>query len=176
MIALIGAILMSLLNKDQFTENITKVDWKVIFFFISLFLLIGNMMVNGSFDLIMSGLSKIQSDNLLAMAIGVLIVTSLLSGFLANSPTAIIGITLLTQLYGVDPPALIIIAFLLGINLGGNLMPQGAACDVMTLNIAIKNKVEGCTYKSLLKTGGMFALIHIVMCIIYIVLFFFIVG
>ena len=175
-IALIGAILMSLLNKDQFTENITKVDWKVIFFFISLFLLIGNMMVNGSFDLIMSGLSKIQSDNLLAMAIGVLIVTSLLSGFLANSPTAIIGITLLTQLYGVDPPALIIIAFLLGINLGGNLMPQGAACDVMTLNIAIKNKVEGFTYKSLLKTGGMFALIHIVMCIIYIVLFFFIVG
>lgn len=175
-IALIGAIIMSLLNKDQITDNMTKIDWKVIFFFISLFLLIGNMMVNGTFTLIMQGLSKVPTGNILAVALGVLIITSLLSGFLANSPTAIIGISLLTQMYPENIPNVVIIAFLLGINLGGNIMPQGAACDVMTLNIAIKNKVEGFTYKSLFKTGGTFAFIHIIMCVIYIILYFLVVG
>ncbi|MHA1518709.1 MAG: SLC13 family permease [Promethearchaeota archaeon] len=176
MVAVIGAILISLLNKEHMTDSITKIDWKVIFFFISLFLLIGNMMVNGTFVWIMQGLNKIQSDNILIMAIGVLIITSLLSGFLANSPTAIIGIMIINQMYLNNPPNLIIIAFLFGINLGGNIMPQGAACDVMTLNIAIKNNVEGFTYKSLLKNGGKFALIHIGMCLVYIVLYFFIFG
>lgn len=175
LVALFGAILMSLLNRDHFTDNLTKIDWKVIFFFISLFLIIGNMIDNGTFDLILSALQGVSGGNLWVLAIGVLLVTSLLSGFLANSPTAIIGITLLNEMFNFNPPAILIIAFILGINLGGNLLPQGAACDVMTLNLAIKHKVEGFTYKSLLKTGGTFALIHILMCILYLTAYYFVV-
>ncbi|MCF2138766.1 MAG: hypothetical protein K9W44_01760 [Candidatus Lokiarchaeota archaeon] len=175
LVALFGAIIMSLLNRDQFTDNVTKIDWKVIFFFISLFLIIGNMIDNGTFTLILDSLRSVAGGNLWLLSIGVLIVTSVLSGFLANSPTAIIGITLLNEMFAFNPPAIVIIAFILGINLGGNLLPQGAACDVMTLNIALKHKVEGFTYKNLLRTGGKFALIHILMCILYISAYYFVV-
>ncbi|UYP46990.1 hypothetical protein NEF87_003275 [Candidatus Lokiarchaeum ossiferum] len=169
LIALLGAIVMSLLNKKSITDSMAKIDWKVIFFFISLFLLIGNMDINGTFDIIGNLLSKVPTDNEILMALGVLMITSLMSGFLANSPTAIVGITLLSDLYSGTPPNIVLIAFLLGINLGGNILPQGAACDIMTLNIATEQKVEGFTYKTLLKKGGTFALIHIGMCIIYLV-------
>ena len=175
LVALFGAIIMSLLNRNQFTDNLTKIDWKVIFFFISLFLIIGNMIDNGTFALILSALQGFSGGNLWVLSFSVLIITSLLSGFLANSPTAIIGINLLNEMFNFNPPAIIIIAFLLGINLGGNLLPQGAACDVMTLNLAMKHKVEGFTYKSLLRTGGAFAVVHIVMCILYLTGYYFVV-
>ena len=172
LIALFGAIMMSLLNKKSITDLMAKIDWKVIFFFISLFLLIGNMQINGTFDIIGNALTNVNMDNIILLSLGVLIITSLLSGFLANSPTAIVGITLILDLFAPnDPPALVLIAFLFGINLGGNILPQGAACDVMTLNIATKHKVKGFTYKTLLKKGGSFALIHITFCIIYLVIF-----
>lgn len=118
LVALFGAIIMSLLNRDQFTDNVTKIDWKVIFFFISLFLIIGNMIDNGTFTLILDSLRSVAGGNLWLLSIGVLIVTSVLSGFLANSPTAIIGITLLNEMFAFNPPAIVIIAFILGINLG----------------------------------------------------------
>ena len=170
-IALVGAILMNLLNRTKLTDNIAKIDWSILFFFISLFLLIGTMQINGTFDLVSTALEGINTDNTLVMALGVLIITSLLSGFLANSPTALIGITIIQNLYGYSPPNAILIAFLLGINLGGNILPQGAACDVMTLNIAKKHNVEGFNYKTLLKTGGTYALFHIGLCIIYLIFY-----
>ncbi len=130
------------------------------------------MQINGTFDIIGNALTNVNMDNIILLSLGVLIITSLLSGFLANSPTAIVGITLILDLFAPnDPPALVLIAFLFGINLGGNILPQGAACDVMTLNIATKHKVKGFTYKTLLKKGGSFALIHITFCIIYLVIF-----
>ena len=52
-------------------------------------------------------------------------------------------------------------------NIGGNLIPQGAACDVMTLKIAQNNNVENFSFKRLLKVGATFAIIHIVLSIGY---------
>ncbi|MHA1647345.1 MAG: SLC13 family permease [Promethearchaeota archaeon] len=171
LIALTAAIIISLLNKTELTKNSMHIDWNVLFFFTSLFLLIGCMSFNGTFEIIKDLLSTIDTGNILIISIGTLIITSLLSGFLANSPTALIGITLIQDLYGMNPPAAVLIAFILGINLGGNILPQGAACDVFTLRIAMENKIEGFTYKTLLKRGGSFALIHIAFSIIYLIIF-----
>jgi Na+/H+ antiporter NhaD/arsenite permease-like protein len=61
-----------------------------------------------------------------------------------------------------DFPAVpLLFAFIVAINLGGNLIPQGAAADLMTLKVAQDNGVENLNYKRLLKTGFIFALIHI---------------
>lgn len=172
LIAFFGGILMTLLNRISLVEIIKKVDLKVIFFFIALFVLIGAMEFNGTFTLVSTGLSFFDLNNTYIAAIGVLLVSSLFSGFLASNPTAVLLIIVLRNLFPGDVPDLILIAFLLGINLGGNLLPQGATCDLMTLNLAKKNKVEGFTYNSLLKTGGAFAIFHIVLCITYLTVFY----
>ena len=153
-----------------------KIDWKIIFFFISLFLFIGNMEINGTFQFITNLLEPVLTGGIFWAAILVLIISSLLSGFLANTPTALIFIAIFNSIFQVSVPNPILIAFILGINLGGNILPQGAACDIMTLNIAKENKVEGFTYKTLLKKGGTFALIHIMLCIVYIFFYCLVTG
>ncbi|MCK5346761.1 MAG: hypothetical protein KAR20_25305, partial [Candidatus Heimdallarchaeota archaeon] len=176
LIAFCGAILMAILNGESFIKLLKEIDLKVIFFFIALFLLIGAMEFNNAFSLISIGLSNANLNNPYVVALGVLLISSLFSGFLASNPTAVFLIIVLREIFPGDVPDIILIAFLFGINLGGNLLPQGATCDLMTLNIARKNNVKDFTYKSLLKTGGLFALLHIVMCILYLTAYFLITG
>ncbi|MHA1746865.1 MAG: hypothetical protein ACTSWW_12765, partial [Promethearchaeota archaeon] len=99
--------------------------------------------------------------------ITVLLLISVLSGFLAQVPTAIVFITLLQNIYGTAVPELILMGFLFGINLGSNFLPQGAACDLMALNLAKKNNIEGFNYKSLLKNGSLITLFHIFNSIVF---------
>ncbi|MBY8986677.1 MAG: hypothetical protein KGD65_16510, partial [Candidatus Lokiarchaeota archaeon] len=47
-----------------------------------------------------------------------------------------------------------------GVNMAGNFLPQGSACDLLTLSLAKKYRVENLDYKRLLKTGALFATLH----------------
>ncbi len=176
LVAMIGAIVISLLNKSEFADNLKNVDWKVISFLIGMFLLIGTMEMNGTFTIISRGVRRILSDNILLASITVLFLISVLSGFLAQVPTAIVFITLLNNIYPEGPPTLIIMAFILGINIGSNFLPQGAACDLITLNLAKKNGVKGYNYHTLLVNGSKMTLFHIINSIIYLTIYAFILG
>jgi len=171
----LGAILISILNKEQISDSLAKIDWKIIFFFISLFLMIGCMQIVGIFEIVAGWTASIFSENDLVSAIILLISIGVLSGFLAQVPTAIVFISILKNLYGFTAgavPDLILMAFLLGINLGSNFLPQGAACDLMALNLAKKNGVKEFNYKSLLKNGSLITLFHIFFSIIYLSIFY----
>ena len=171
-VAVVGAVIMCLLNRKNFTEILLKTDLKVITFFIGIFLLMGTMEINGTFIYIGDLIENFISDNTLIAAITVLLMISVLSGFLAQIPTALVFITLMQNIYGIGQvPNLIIIAIILGINIGSNFLPQGAACDLITLNLAEKNGVSDFNYKSLLKYGSRMTLIHIGVSIIYLIIF-----
>jgi Na+/H+ antiporter NhaD/arsenite permease-like protein len=68
------------------------------------------------------------------------------------------------------PSVPLFFAFIISINIGGNLIPQGAACDMMTLKIAQNNAVENLNFKRLLKVGATFAVIHVGLSIGYLFL------
>jgi Na+/H+ antiporter NhaD/arsenite permease-like protein len=94
----------------------------------------------------------------------ILILVSLLSGFIANTPIALIFLPIIEVLI-VDFPFLeipLLFAFIVAVNIGGNILPSGAAADMMTLKVAKDNGVENLGYRRLLKTGAAFTLIHIV--------------
>ena len=127
------------------------------------------MEVNGTLSLLEQFIVSFSSDNLFLMCLFILLATSLLSGFLDNIPITVIFIPIIQILIhevGLSATPLLI-AFILGINLGANIFPQGAASDMLTLEFAKKNHVEELTYKKLLKIGGLFALLHIVLGIVY---------
>ncbi|MHA1339109.1 MAG: SLC13 family permease [Promethearchaeota archaeon] len=179
LVALLGAILMVLGNKEKIGNYFKDVEWNVIFFFASLYIIIGAMIENGTIEIINDFINKVIPSNILMLSIFILIMTSLFSGFLANSPTALMFLAIIDEMIITNEsiannPNLLIIALLIGINLGGNFLPQGAACDVMTLTIATKNKVEGFTYKTLVKWGATFALVHLLCGLGYLVLYYFI--
>ncbi len=175
-VSLVGAILLSVANRKEMEENFKKVDWKIIFFLISIFLIIGTMRLSGLFELIGGGLGAIFSDNIFLDALFIVLITSFFSAFIDNTPVALMIIPIILHLFELNPfiaanSAPIIFGFIAAANLGGNLLPQGAAGDLMTLNQAKKYGVTDFNYRSLTKVGGSFALMHIGMIIIMLLFF-----
>ena len=68
------------------------------------------------------------------------------------------------------PRVLLLFGFIVAVNLGGNILPQGAAADMMTLKVARDRGVENFSFKRLLKTGASFAFIHIGVACLYLLI------
>jgi len=169
--ALISAMILALLNKGftkkSMTELLRDVEWEIIFFFISLYIVVGCLLEAGFREIFIDIPFNVLNPILLSLII--LLVVSGLSGAVANTPTALIFIPIIQTLisnFGFAPLPLYF-AFIIGINLGGNFLVQGAACDMMTLKIAQDSGVANLDYKRLAKNGALFALIHIGASVLY---------
>ncbi len=183
-IGLLGMLLFVFINprkgeadrkKPDISYYFSKVDFKLPFFFISLFILVFCFDKVGLIGIIEDFVVTISPNNLFLLCIFVLIITSILSGFLDNVPVTVLFIPVIQVLIASDFSSIpLLIAFILGINLGGNFLPQGSAADMMTLELSTKYCVDGMNYKKLLKIGGLFALFHIILGIGYLALIIFI--
>jgi len=169
--ATLSAFILILINK-KFTKKkagtlLKDIEWEIVFFFISLYIMIGCLTLSGFEELIQ--LIPFNALNPGMLSLVILVAVSLISGIVANTPTALVFIPIVGTLIDANlvSPIPVLFAFIIGINLGGNLIPQGAACDVLTLKIAQDNGVENLNYKRLLKMGALFAIIHIFFSIGY---------
>lgn len=155
-------------KKVEISYYLSRVDYKIIFFFICLFILVYCMELNGILLVLEDIIIAIAPENLFFLCIIILLLTSILSGFLDNVPVTVLFIPIIGVLIGTGYASTpLLIAFILGINLGGNIFPQGSAADMMTLQLSDKYCVDDMNYKQLLKVGGTFALLHITLGIIY---------
>ncbi|MFX1315867.1 MAG: SLC13 family permease [Promethearchaeota archaeon] len=162
-------------KKPDISYYFTKVDFKLPFFFISLFVLIFCFDKVGLIDIIEDFVVVISPNNLFLLCIFVLAIISILSGFLDNVPVTVLFIPIIEVLIASGFSSIpLLIAFILGINLGGNFLPQGSAADMMTLELSTKYCVDGMNYRKLLKIGGLFAFFHIILGIGYLALIIFI--
>ncbi|MFX0000289.1 MAG: SLC13 family permease [Candidatus Hodarchaeota archaeon] len=163
-------------KQPDISHYLKQVDFKLIFFFICLFVLVYCFEITGIIGIIEEFINVIAPQQIFLLSIFILVFTSILSGFLDNVPVTVIFIPVIHLLvssgFSASP---LLIAFILGINLGGNFLPQGSAADMMTLELSTKYCVDGMNYKKLLKIGGLFALFHIILGIGYlaIISFFF---
>lgn len=174
--AIISALILVLVNKSYtkkpMSELLKDIEWEILFFFISLYVVVGCLIKAGFgelFEMIPFG-----DLNPFVVALLILIIISFISGVVANTPTALVFIPIIGVLiapvsnggFGFSSVPLLF-SLVIGINLGGNFLPSGAACDMMTLKIARDSGVENFNYKRLLKMGAIFAFIHIGIAIVY---------
>lgn len=175
---LLGMLLFVFLNAEKhpngiyhpkLSQYLRRVDYKLVYFFICLFILVYCMEINGTITQLEFLIERMNLSNIFLLSIFIVIFTSILSGFLDNAPVTIIFMPILSILIenGGFAKTPLIIAFILGINLGGNFLPQGSAPDMMTLELSTKYCVKDVTYKKLTKLGGLFALFHVILGIIY---------
>lgn len=157
-----------------------RVDYKLVFFFMCLFVLVGLMEANKTIKMLEDIIILLNPDHEFVVCVVILLVTSVLSAFMDNAPVTVIFLPIVSYLITpvVDGGAgmttgPLIIAFILGLNLGGNFLPQGSAADMMTLEVARENCVDDLTYKRLFKYGGLFAVIHILVGIGYLAIIIF---
>ncbi|MFW9948944.1 MAG: SLC13 family permease [Candidatus Thorarchaeota archaeon] len=157
-------------KKPAISYYLKQVDFKLIFFFISLFVLVFSFDKAGIIDLLEIFVLSIIPSNLFLLSIMILVFTSLLSGLLDNIPVTVLFLPIINVL--IQPPVEfasgpILIAFILGINLGGNFLPQGSAADMMTLELSKKYCADDLNYRRLFKVGGIFAVLHILLGVGY---------
>ncbi|MEJ2250501.1 MAG: SLC13 family permease [Candidatus Lokiarchaeota archaeon] len=172
--ALISTMILVLINKaytkKSLSDLLRDVEWEIIFFFISLYLVIG-CLIEAGFKEIFEAIPFFGVNPIL-LSFLILIIISVLSGFVANTPTALIFIPIIQTLisdFGFNPLPLIF-AFIIGINVGGNFFIQGSAADMMTFKIAQDAGVENLNYKRLTKNGAIFAGIHIGASAVYLII------
>jgi len=176
----VSALILVLVNrsytKKPMSELLKDIEWEIIFFFISLYVVIGCMIQAGFEELI--ALIPFSSMNPFLVSFIILIIISFISGVVANTPTALIFIPIISTLIesNISLSVPLFFSFIIAINLGGNFIPQGAACDMMTLKIARDSGVENMSYKRLLKTGATFAFIHLGISILYLLVLVLIFG
>jgi len=173
--AIIAALILVIVNK-RFTkkpmgELLRDIEWEIIFFFISLYVIVGSLIKAGFAEIFAS--LPFQFINPILLSFILLITISLISGFVANTPTALIFIPIIDTLITFDPPfpyIPLIFSLIIAVNLGGNFIPQGAAADMMTLKVARDSGVENLNYKRLLKMGAVFASIHLLFSMFYLLI------
>ncbi|MFX1594137.1 MAG: SLC13 family permease, partial [Promethearchaeota archaeon] len=167
--AIISTTILVLINKGytkkSMSELLRDIEWEIIFFFISLYVVIGCMLAAG-FQEIFTAI-PFETFNPILISFLLLIIVSFISGVVANTPTALIFIPIVQTLTADFGSVPLLFSFIIGINLGGNFIPQGAACDMMTLKIARDSGVENMSYKRLLKMGALFAFIHLGISIVF---------
>ncbi len=173
--AAFSTFLLVLINRKftqkKMSEFLKDIEWEIIFFFISLYVVVGCLGVAG-FENLFRGI-PFETLNPFIVSLIILLLVSFVSGVVANTPTALVFIPIINLLVTTEPigfgfPSVpIYYSLIIAINIGGNLIPQGAACDVMTLKIAQNNDVENLNFKRLLKVGATFAAIHIILSIGY---------
>ncbi len=178
LVALIGALILCFLERESLTAIFKKVDWGTAFFFVTLFIMTGCMEINGTMGAISGFITQITTGSPFIASIVILIISSLVTSLLSPNPATVFFLPVLKNLFSMVPsiggtmatrtPSLI--AFLLGLNIGGNFLPQGAPPYVVTLGIAEKYKIDEINFKSMTKVGIMFSIIHILLSFGYLAL------
>ncbi|MFW9783094.1 MAG: SLC13 family permease [Candidatus Heimdallarchaeota archaeon] len=179
LVAIISAAILLLLHfkTSEFSDVKNEIEWKLIIVFAIMFIISNSLARLGFSELISTGLISFVNNNIYLAVLITLGLSSLLSAFLAGTPVTIILLPIFTAIVGeFTLPNPIIIAFISGVNMAGNFLPQGSACDLLTLSLAKKYKVANLNYRRLLKNGAIFATIHFLIILGYTMVYTLLLG
>ncbi|MHA1791182.1 MAG: SLC13 family permease [Promethearchaeota archaeon] len=173
-VSVLSAAFILLMHWKSFNFSDLKkdVELKIIIVFGVLFILANSLSTFGFSDFMSDILLSAVHNNIFLAVLMTLVISSLLSAFLAGTPVTIILLPIFSSLVKATSfPSPIIIAFISGVNLAGNFLPQGSACDMLTLSLASKYNVPNLNYKRLLRVGSVFASLHFLLVLGYTMLY-----
>ncbi len=169
--AIFAAVLLVLINrklsKRHMNDFIKEIDWGFIIFFTTSYIIVGCLLQAGFKEII----DLILFESLPLVLILVLLVgaVTLVISFLPDTPTALIFIPIVEILISDNgiSSVLILSVFLIVFNIGGNFLPQGSSCDMLTLQIAEDHKVDNINFRRLLIIGSLITTFHLIITVLY---------
>jgi Na+/H+ antiporter NhaD/arsenite permease-like protein len=140
-IAISGAVLLLLVSGIKSEKIFKEVEWKTIFFFAGLFMLVGGIEQAGVLEFIANGIHSIAGDNLILLTLSILWFSAILSAFVDNIPFAATMIPLIKDIGAISGITLgpLWWALSLGACLGGNGTIIGASANVVASGMAEDN-------------------------------------
>ncbi len=155
MVALIGAALALILNysKKDPQPILAKVEWSVLLFFTSLFVLVGGLEHTGALRYVASLVMKLTTGNMLVAALAILWVSALMSAVVDNIPFTIAMIPIILNLKSMGVPVdLFWWSLALGVGFGGNATPIGSTANIVVVSKSEQTD-EPITFAIWLKSG-----------------------
>lgn len=122
-------------------ELLKKVDYKTLFFFIGLFVVVGGLELTGVLNIIADFIGKVSRGNVKLMVAIVIWVSAIASAFVDNIPFAATMIPVIRALSATQGVDLDILSWTLamGTDIGGSATPIGASANVVGISVASRN-------------------------------------
>ena len=169
-VALAFAVVMLSCYKSEVDQFYKAIDWDLIIFFMSLFVVIAVMEHAHVLNLIGQGITFIIGTNESPFGTGMLLVVSAaFSSVTDNIPLAAMLAKIL-QTNGTAGDSSLWWAVIFGANLGGNLTPIGSASTLVAVTIMHKYNLP-LSFLGFIKKALPFAALHIALAVGYVLVF-----
>lgn len=172
-IAMTGAVALLFAAKLPVEEILTEVEWKTIFFFAGLFIIVGGVKETGIIKMLAQGVLDVTKGDLLLTTMAILWVSAIASAFIDNIPfvaTMIPMIKDMGALSGINLNPLWW-ALSLGACLGGNGTVIGASANVIATGLS-EQQGHKITFIGYFKLAFPVMLLTILICAVYLYLFY----
>lgn len=171
-VAITGAVLLLAISRVH-TKNILKeVEWKTIFFFAGLFMLVGGIEKAGVLALIAKTIVEATHGNQFLLVISILWVSAIVSAFVDNIPFTATMIPLIKNVGALSANVSLgplWWALSLGACLGGNGTIIGASANVVASGMAEERGYK-ITFAEFFKVGFPMMLITVLISMVYLIL------
>ena len=163
-----AALFLLLFAPHKVEEALNTVEWSLVLFFASLFVIIGVMELAGVLEAIGDGLSVLISLPGIWGTTAVNWSSAIASSVTDNIPLAVVLAKILSLKQTVSTSSLWW-AVIFGANLGGNITPIGSASTVVAMTVIKKQKVE-LSFIGFVKMALPFAIVQLFMATVYLAL------
>lgn len=172
-IAIAGAVLLMLVSKIRVEKILREVEWKTIFFFAGLFMMVGGLEKVGILKMIAQGVIGVTGGNMFATTLAVLWVSAIASAFIDNIPFVATMIPLIQALgtMGITDLGPLWWALSLGACLGGNGTIIGASANVVASGMS-EEYGHKITFIKYFKVSFPVMIITIAICTVYLIVFY----
>jgi Na+/H+ antiporter NhaD/arsenite permease-like protein len=137
-IAIAGAVVLLFISGKNSEEILVDVEWKTIFFFSGLFILVGGIEATGVIAMLAGGVIDLTQGDLLLTALAILWVSAIASAFIDNIPFVATMIPMIIEMGQLSDINVMPLwwALSLGACLGGNGTAIGASANVVAIGMA----------------------------------------
>ncbi len=168
-VAMMGAMLLMLISKEEPEEILLHVEWPTIFFFVGLFTLVGGLKSTGVIKALAEWAVNLTGGQLDVTAYLILWLSAIASAFIDNIPFVATMIPMLHEMSAIagtnmDP---VWWSLALGACLGGNGTLIGASANVIVAGVAEKNGYP-ISFLHFMKVAFPFMILSIVLAHIYV--------
>jgi len=160
-----AALFLLLFAPHKVEEALNTVEWSLVVFFASLFVIIGVMELAGVLEAIGDGLGILLGLGGMLATTAVTWSAALASAVTDNIPLAVVLAKILS-LKGAESASAYWWAVIFGANLGGNITPIGSASTVVAMTVIKKQNVE-LSFLGFVKMALPFAIVQLILATIY---------
>jgi Na+/H+ antiporter NhaD/arsenite permease-like protein len=177
LVALLGAGALIMTSRSEQSEYLSNVEWDTLLFMVGLFIMVGALFKTGVIKYLGELAADLIGDNILLTTMLILVISTLVSGFIDNLPyvatmTPIVG-HLASSITGPHHHHVLWWSLALGGDLGGNLTAVGSTANIVMLGIAMRSG-HPISFGEFTRKGIVVTAISTVLCGLYLWLRYFV--